>query len=232
MSTAIGGFEHVSNWVFDLDNTLYPAECRLFDQIDQRMGSFIASKLDVDRVQARLVQKDYFARYGTTLRGLMQEHGTDPGEFLSFVHDIDHSPVKPDQLLAQAISNLGGKKYVFTNGTVAHAKSILDRIGIYSLFDGIFDICAAGYAPKPDQAAYNKFISDTGISPAHSAMFEDLARNLKVPHELGMKTVYVHDEHNIDAAFINNLDGLSCEMPHIHHTTDDLCDFLSRVAGQ
>ncbi|MGI9462779.1 MAG: pyrimidine 5'-nucleotidase [Aestuariivirgaceae bacterium] len=232
MSQLASSFEHVETWVFDLDNTLYQARHRLFDQIDERMGSFIASRFSVDRAEARRIQKDYFYRYGTTLRGLMSEHGVKPNEFLDFVHNIDHSVLPADEVLAAALDKLEGRKLIFTNGTVAHAESVLRATGIAGRFDDIFDIEASDYEPKPAAEPYRKFIAETGFDPNSAAMFEDIARNLEVPHELGMVTVLVADTDNEDGALINHLNGDAEGAPYVHHVTDNLGAFLHQLLVQ
>lgn len=229
MNMSAPGFHHVDTWIFDLDNTLYPASCRLFDQIDVRMGEFISDLFNVDRVEARRIQKDFFYKYGTTLRGLMNEHEIEPASFLDYVHDIDHSPVPANAALAANLESLPGRKLVFTNGTVSHAASVMQRIGITHLFDGIFDIVHSDFIPKPERGPYEKFILQHDVDPGKAAMFEDIARNLAVPHDLGMTTVLVHDDANEDSAKINNISGDAQGAPHVHHTTDDLAGFLAQI---
>lgn len=222
------GFAHVDTWVFDLDNTLYPASCRLFDQIDVKMGDFVSRLLGVDHAEAKRRQKEMFYKHGTTLRGLMTEHGIAPHDFLGYVHDIDHSPVPPNRELDDALHALPGRKLIFTNGTVAHAEKVLNRIGITHHFGDIFDIVHAGFIPKPEMEPYQKFVSQTGIRPGTSAMFEDIARNLLAPHQLGMTTVLVTSPDNHDAAHLNRATGDE----HIHHVTGDLAGFLSGLATE
>ncbi len=222
------GFGHVDTWVFDLDNTLYPASCRLFDQIDVKMGNFVAQLLKVDYAEAKLYQKQLFYKYGTTLRGLMTEHGVEPDAFLDVVHDIDHAPVPPNPRLDLALHALPGRKLVFTNGTVAHAGKVLDRIGISHHFGDIFDILHSDFIPKPEMEPYRKFIAQTGIRPETSAMFEDIARNLEAPHALGMTTVLVVSPENRDAEHLNKATG-GTGQDHIHHITDDLATFLDGI---
>ncbi len=225
------GFGHVDTWVFDLDNTLYPASCRLFDQIDIRMGEFVSRLLKIEYAEAKLRQKQLFYKYGTTLRGLMVEHGVVPDGFLDYVHDIDHSPVPANPALDQALHALPGRKLIFTNGTVAHAEKILARIGVTHHFGDIFDIIHADFIPKPELAPYQKFVAQTGINPETSAMFEDIARNLEVPHALGMTTVLVVTPENRDAEHLNAATG-GMGQAHVHHVTDDIAAFLGRlVAG-
>jgi putative hydrolase of the HAD superfamily len=223
------GFTHVDSWVFDLDNTLYPASCRLFDQIDVRMGEFVSKLLGVDLPEAKRRQKEMFYTYGTTLRGLMTEHGILPDDFLDYVHDIDHSPVPPSRELDDALHALPGRKLIFTNGTVAHAEKVLKRIGITHHFGDIFDIVHSDFIPKPGAEPYRAFIRQTGIVPERSAMFEDIARNLEVPHALGMTTVLVVSPDNTDAEHLNRASG-GAERQHIHHVTDDLPAFLTDLA--
>jgi putative hydrolase of the HAD superfamily len=224
------GFGHVDTWVFDLDNTLYPASCRLFDQIDQRIGAFVADLLNIDFADAKRIQKGYFYKYGTTLRGLMTLHRVAPDEFLDYVHDIDHTPVACNPSLDRALHALPGRKLVFTNGTVRHAEKVLERLGVTHHFGDIFDIVHSDYIPKPAVGPYRKFIAQTQIRPETSAMFEDIARNLEAPHALGMTTVLVTSPDNKEAAHLNALHGGAGE-PHIHHVTGDLAGFLSNVAA-
>ncbi len=224
-------FGHIETWVFDLDNTLYPASCRLFDQIDERMGAFVARLLDIELPEARRIQKAFFHEHGTTLRGLMNAHEIDPQAFLAFVHDIDHSVVMADPRLAAALAMLPGRKLVFTNGTVYHAERVLDRLGVKHLFADIFDIVHSKYVPKPAPEPYRAFIARTGLAPQRAAMFEDIARNLETPHALGMTTVLVQSLHNHDGNIVNARLGEPAAQPFIHHVTDDLSGFLQRVAA-
>ena len=224
------GFEQVDTWIFDLDNTLYPASCRLFDQIDQRIGEFVSRLLSVDAAEARRIQKGYYLKYGTTLRGLMTIHDIAPADFLDYVHDIDHTPVPCNPALDETLHALPGRKLVFTNGTVMHAEKVLARLGVTHHFGDIFDIVHSDYIPKPEIGPYRKFVAQTGIDPKRSAMFEDIARNLEVPHQLGMTTVLVTSGDNNDAAQVNALHGGE-DRPHVHHVTDDLVGFLRARAA-
>ncbi len=225
----LAAFAGVTTWIFDLDNTLYPPRSNLFAQVDERMGRFIAALLSCDRIEARKVQKDYYKRYGTTLRGLMSEHGVDPHEFLRFVHDIDHSPIEPDPALGSALALLPGRKFVLTNGSRAHAQAVLSRLGIGEHFEDLFDIIAAEFEPKPARRPYETFLSLHGIEPTAAAMFEDLPRNLEVPHELGMRTVLVTGDptettgHRADWEQAKGTEG------HVEHVTSDLAQFLVDV---
>ncbi len=224
------GFAHVDTWIFDLDNTLYPASCRLFDQIDVRMGLFVAQLLNLEYDEAKRRQKELFYHHGTTLRGLMVEHGVNPDGFLDYVHDIDHTPVQPVPGLDEALHALPGRKLIFTNGTVAHAEKVLARLGITHHFGDIFDIVHSDFIPKPQPEPYRKFIAQTGITPRTSAMFEDIARNLEAPHQLGMTTVLVTAPENREAARLNGEDG-GAALPHVHHVTGDLAGFLAQLAA-
>jgi len=224
------GFAHVDTWVFDLDNTLYPASCRLFDQIDVKMGEFVSRLLGTSYAEAKAYQKTLFYKYGTTLRGLMVEHGVNPDGFLDYVHDIDHTPVMANARMDAALHALPGRKLIFTNGTVAHASRVLARLGITHHFGDIFDIVHADFIPKPEMEPYAKFVAQTGITPGTSAMFEDIARNLEAPHALGMTTVLVVSPENHDAAHLNRSTGGEAQ-DHIHHVTDDLTGFLEGLAG-
>lgn len=186
----------IQTWVFDLDNTLYPANCDLFSLISQRMTAFIAENFDLSPEDARARQRSYFLKHGTTLRGLMTEHGTPPGAFLDFVHDIDLSRVQPSPVMARALSLLPGRKYVFTNASKGYSEKVLARLGIEAHIDGIFDIEIAGFAPKPDPATYRKMIEFFSVDPKNALMVEDMARNLPPAAALGMKTAWVpNDAH-------------------------------------
>ncbi len=226
----LNGFDQVSTWIFDLDNTLYPARCNLFAQIDVRMGQFIADFLGVDLVEARRIQKAYYVEYGTTLNGLMQVHGLNPDLFLEFVHDIDHSPVAADPRLAAALAALPGRRVVFTNGSLAHAERVMQRLGVAGHFDVVHDIVASDYAPKPRREAYQRFIARSGIDPARSAFFEDIARNLEVPFEMGMQTVLVRcpDDNHPEKFELRTGTG---DEPYVGHVTTDLAGFLVELSA-
>jgi putative hydrolase of the HAD superfamily len=184
-------FAHVTEWVFDLDNTLYPHHVDLFAQIDRNMTAYVADMLDLGLEEARKLQKQYYHEHGTTLRGLMHHHGIDPAGFLAAAHQIDYSPVPADEDLSAAIKALPGRKFIFTNGTVKHAEAAARALGILDHFEDIFDIVAADYVPKPAGATYDKFASLHRVETRKAAMFEDLPRNLMAPKLLGMKTVLI-----------------------------------------
>ena len=184
----------VETWIFDLDNTLYPARSRLFDQVDRRIAAYIAEWLGVDRTEARRLQKRYFRDYGTTLRGLMVKHGMAPGPFLEYVHDIDLSPLAPSAALGAALARLPGRKLVFTNADVPYAERVMARLGIERHFSAIYDIAAAGWIPKPFPAAYRRLTTLHAVEPARAVLFEDILRNLEPAAALGMATVWVRNE--------------------------------------
>ncbi|MBI2585105.1 MAG: pyrimidine 5'-nucleotidase [Rhodospirillales bacterium] len=178
-------------WVFDLDNTLYPASSNLFQQVDRRMTLFIAEFLSLDSETAYKLQKTYFREHGTTMRGLMNVHGIDPGPFLEFVHDIDLAPVAPDPALDAALTRLKGRKIVFTNGPTDHALRVMDRLAVRRHFEAVFDIVEADYVPKPEPRAYEALVRRYGLNPTTTVMVEDLARNLAPAAAMGMTTVWV-----------------------------------------
>lgn len=224
----LSGFTRTRDWIFDLDNTLYPAESNLFAQVDQRMGGFIAELLGVPFAEARRIQKDFYYRYGTTLSGLMQEHGITPEAFLDYVHDIDLAPISPAPQLAAAITALPGRKFVFTNGSLRHAERVTEKLGIAHVFDDVFDIAAAGYVPKPNAEAYAAFSKRFGIAPDAAAMFEDLPHNLEAPHALGMVTVLVRSSF-ADHPSQAKIDAWDTLPVHVHHYTEDLTGFVETV---
>lgn len=223
-------FSQTRAWIFDLDNTLYPAKCNLFAQIDQRMGEFIAGYLDLPFEEARKIQKSYYVEYGTTLAGLMAEHALKPERFLDYVHDIDVSMLPPSPELGQALERLPGEKYIFTNGSQAHAENVAGQLGVLDKFDGVFDIGDAGFVPKPDRSAYDKFLEAHKVTPHEAAMFEDMPHNLEAPHALGMVTVLVHSEF-YDHPIQRQIKEWDTPPEHVHHMTDDLLGFLGDVLG-
>ena len=195
-------------WIFDLDNSLYPASADLFALIDVRMGAFIQDLLGCDPAEARRIQKLYFHNHGTTLAGLMAENGVDPHDFLSFVHDIDLARISADPAVIDAIARLPGRKFVFTNGDASYAARVLDKLGLAGLFDAIHDIHAMDYLPKPDPRAYAAMCERFGIDPARALFVEDMARNLAPAKALGMTTVWIDNgselgSHQADPAFID-----------------------------
>lgn len=213
----------VDVWVFDLDNTLYPSHCDLFSQVSRRMGEYIADFLDVTPEQARAIQKDYFHRHGTTLRGLMLEHGMDPLPFLDYVHDIDLSPVPVDGRLDEALGLLPGRKLIFTNGTSRHAGRITDHLGVTHHFEAVFDITDAEYVPKPEPDAYRMLIERHAVAPRGAVMIEDIARNLEPAAALGMTTVWVPGKAEWSGSGRDN--------GYIHWVVDDLVDWLHGLAS-
>ena len=223
------GFGHVDTWIFDLDNTLYPHDARVWPQVDDRITAFIAELYGLDGLSARALQKYFYHRYGTTLKGLMEEDGINPYEFLDFAHDIDHSGIELNPLLGAAIERLPGRKLILTNGSRKHAENVSMKLGIYDHFEDVFDIVASEYVPKPDRRAYERFLEKHVVDPAKAAMFEDIARNLVVPHELGMTTTLVIPK-TIDP-FREEFEQEAVEAPHIDHITNDLASFLSEGIG-
>jgi putative hydrolase of the HAD superfamily len=212
----MSGFSHIDTWVFDLDNTLYPASCRLFDQMHVRMSDFIVNEFQVSASEAQRLRGNYFRKYGTTLRGLMLEHGMSPTRFLDYVHEIDYGAVAESEVLREALSQLQGRKLIFTNGTTAHAKRVLDKLGCAEQFEAIYDIVDSDYVPKPDRTPYEKFLTLHDVTPGTAAFFEDLSHNLIVPRDMGMTTVLISEQ---DAT----------EMPaHVDHVTQDLAKFLTQ----
>ena len=221
-------FDHVETWVFDLDNTLYPHHLNLWHQVDERIRSYIADFLKVSHDEAFRVQKDYYKRYGTSMRGLMTVHGMKPDDFLDFVHQIDHSPLTPNAALGSAIENLPGRKLILTNGTRRHADAVLARLALDNHFEDVFDIVAAELDPKPSPQTYDRFLKALDVDAGRAAMFEDLARNLAVPHTLGMTTVLVVPEHTREV-FREGWELEGRDAPHVDHVTDDLAGFLERI---
>jgi putative hydrolase of the HAD superfamily len=221
-------FASIETWVFDLDNTLYPHHLNLWQQVDERIRDYVAQYLRVTKDEAFRLQKDYYRRYGTTMRGLMTEHGLKPDDYLEFVHQIDHSPLVPNPVLGAAIEKLPGRKLIMTNGTRKHAEAVMARLEIRHHFDDVFDIAAADLDPKPMPQVYDRFLARHGVDPKRSAMFEDLARNLEVPHALGMTTVLVVPEGTREV-FREDWEMEGRDAAHVDHVTDDLAGFLEKL---
>ena len=218
------GFDTIETWVFDLDNTLYPASSRLFDQVDRKITEFIMQALDLEWDAAYKKQKKLFREYGTSMRGMMTEHGTSPDEYLDYVHNIDLSPIPASPDLDEALGQLDGRKVIFTNGSTHHATNVTAKLGITHHFDGIFDIVDSQFTPKPDLGVYEKMIANFGLNPKTAVMVEDMARNLVPAAALGMTTVWVRTDS--DWAREGSVGD------HIHHVVDDLTDWLTMVVEQ
>lgn len=221
-------FAHITDWVFDLDNTLYPHHSNLFSQIDVRMTAYVSELLTLPREEARKLQKELYLKYGTTLNGLMELHGIDSDDFLEKVHDIDYSWLVPDPVLGTAIRQLPGRKFIFTNGDRGHAERAARQLGILDYFDAIFDIVAAGLTPKPARQTYEKFTELHAVAGQTTAMFEDLARNLSVPKALGMTTVLIVPR-NFEPTFSEIWERDPAYDDDVDFVTDDLSGFLTAI---
>lgn len=208
-------FVNVRTWVFDLDNTLYPRSVRLFDQIEAHMTAYVMRTIGLDRTAADALRRDYWRRYGTTLAGLMAEHGHDPEPYLADVHAIDLSAVEEAVALRAAIAALPGRKIVYTNGSRGHADNVLAARGLTGLFDARYGVEDAGFTPKPERGAFEAVFTLDGLEPRGAVMVEDDLRNLAAPRAMGMRTLWVREGAE--------------ETPDADAATDDLADFLARV---
>jgi putative hydrolase of the HAD superfamily len=217
-------FGHVETWIFDLDNTLYPSEAKLWPQVDDRITLFLADLFGLDSMSARALQKYYYHTYGTTLKGLMDEHAIEPADFLDFAHQIDLSLLDPDPALGKAIEALPGRKLILTNGSRQHADNVSRKLGIRDHFEEIFDIVAADFVPKPEARTYERFLDLHQIDPAKAAMFEDLEKNLVVPSKMGMVTVLVLPK--TPDPFREAHEQAAVEAGHVDFSTVDLAGFL------
>ena len=221
-------FSQVDTWVFDLDNTLYPRHINLWQQVDARIRDYVARYLKMPADEAYAVQKELYKRYGTTMHGMMSEYGMDAYDYLAYVHDIDHSPLEPDPALGAAIAELPGRKLILTNGTREHADAVLKRLGIDPHFEDVFGIIEAEFEPKPSAVTYDRFFSRHAIEPKRAAMFEDLARNLEVPHRTGMTTVLVVPAGSGETGQ-QDWEKAGRDAAYVDHVTDDLTGFLARL---
>ena len=211
----------IKYWIFDLDNTLYSGQTKVFSEVDKRMSSFISEKLKIDIIEAKKIQKEYFYEYGTTLSGLMQKKNIDPNEFLEFVHDIDISWLPKDKLLREELIKIKEKKYIFSNGSHAHIRNVTNQLGIDDLFDGAFDITDANFLPKPRIEPYKKLIQKFKLDPNKSILIEDIAHNLEQAKNLGMKTCWLEN----DEAFAKK----DANKPYIDYKINNLPSFLQKI---
>ena len=211
----------IKYWIFDLDNTLYSGQTKVFSEVDKKMSSFISEKFNVDLVEAKKIQKEYFYEYGTTLSGLMKKKNVDPNEFLEFVHDIDISWLPEDKILKEELIKIKDKKYIFSNGSHAHIKNVTIQLGIYGLFDGAFDITDADFVPKPHIAPYRKMIKKFKLDPKQSILIEDIAHNLEQAKNLGMKTCWLENNE----AFAKK----DADKPYIDYKINNLPSFLQKI---
>ena len=214
--------DEIETWIFDLDNTLYPLSCNLFSQVEERMAAFISAELDINYDEAHRIRRDFFTRHGTTLRGLMMDHGVEPNRFLDYVHEIDLSGVPANPALVAAINRLPGRKLVFTNATVRHAERVMARIGLTGHIEAIYDIVASDYLPKPHPNAYATMLRGLAVAPETSLFVEDMARNLEPAAALGMTTAWVKSP--LDWARIGS------DQAYIHFIVDDLAAFLTAAS--
>ena len=212
---------NIKYWIFDLDNTLYNGQTKVFSEVDKKMSAFISEKMNVDLVKAKKIQKKYFYEYGTTLSGLMKQDGINPHDFLEFVHDIDISWLPKDLKLKEELIKIKEKKYIFTNGSHAHVKNVTKQLGIDGLFDGAFDIVDANFIPKPKVDPYKKIIEKFGIEPTKSILIEDIAHNLEQAKNLGMKTCWLEN----DETFAKK----DADKPYIDYKIKNLPSFLQEI---
>ncbi|MGL4439974.1 MAG: pyrimidine 5'-nucleotidase [Bosea sp. (in: a-proteobacteria)] len=225
--TAKQDFAHVDTWVFDLDNTLYPHESQVWPQVDARITLYLTELFGLDGMSSRALQKYFYQRYGTTLNGLMQENNVSPDDFLDFVHQIDLTHLDPDPYLGEAIAALPGRKLIYTNGTRKHAENVAGKLGILGKFDGVFGISEGGLTPKPEKVAFERFFAAFGVNPANAAMFEDMEKNLIVPHDVGMRTVLILPK--TPDPFREAWEQVIVKAGHVQHVTTDLTGFLGTL---
>ncbi len=208
-------------WIFDLDNTLYSGNTRVFEQVDKKMTEYISKKLKVDKEEAKKIQKNYFYKYNTTLNGMIKNHKINPNEFLEFVHDINIEFLQKDPDLAKEIKKLNGLKIIFTNGSKKHALNVTKRLGIDQLFDDIFDIVDCNFVPKPLIEPYKKLVEKHKIDPKLCVLVEDIARNLKPAYEMGMKTVWIENNEPWASKFSDD--------SFVNYRTSNLPEFLRKI---
>lgn len=206
---------HVSAWVFDMDDTLYPREQGLMQLVQARINAYVVEAVGLDPVSARVLQRQFLDEHGTTLAGLMANYTIDPAHFLHDVHDVPMDSLEPAPRLVEQLMRLPGRRLVFTNGARDYADRVLDRLGVTGCFDGVFTIEDADLTPKPAPSTFRHFIERYGLDPQRAAFFEDMPRNLEPAKALGMTTVLIGDGHGRPLG------------DHIDHIAPDLLDFLT-----
>ena len=213
----------INTWIFDLDNTLYSADSGIFQQVHDLMGKYVSSYLNIDIDEAKKIQREYYKKHGTTLRGMMDNHGVDPDHFLAAVHKLDYSIVGPNHQLNEELKKLIGRKIIYTNANMQHVISVLDRIELSNFFDEIYDIKSANYVPKPEITPYEQIIKKYDLNPKSTAMFDDIAKNLVPAKNLGFTSIW------IDAGYENFSDDIKSSKNFLDYTTTDLHLFLEKV---
>ena len=215
--------EKINTWIFDLDNTLYSADSGIFQQVHKLMGEFISKNLKMDMVEAKKLQSKYYKQHGTTLRGLMDNHGAEPDYFLDEVHKLDYSIVGPNEILNKELEKIQGRKIIYTNANKKHVVDVLERINLANFFDEIFDIKMANYVPKPEIRPYEQIIDIFNINPSSSAMFDDIAKNLVPAKKVGFTPVWV------DAGYENFSDDIQASKDYLDYSTRNLSSFLKDI---
>ena len=213
----------INTWIFDLDNTLYSADSGIFQQVHTLMGEFISKNLNIDIKESKELQKKYYKQHGTTLRGLMDNHGIDPDHFLFEVHNLDYSIVGPNKELNEELEKLEGRKIIYTNANLQHAENVLEKLDLTHMFKEIFDIKSANYIPKPEILPYQKIITDFDIDSSRAAMFDDIAKNLVPAKKVGFASVW------IDAGYENFSDDIANSKKYLDYETKDISKFLNQV---
>ena len=215
--------DNINTWIFDLDNTLYSADSGIFQQVHKLMGEFVAKNLNMELAEAKKLQAKYYKQHGTTLRGMMDNHGVDPDYFLEEVHKLDYSIVGPNQNLNDELYKLEGRKIIYTNANKQHVLDVLEKINLTNFFDEIYDIKMANYIPKPEISPYEKIIDLFDIEANKSAMFDDIAKNLVPAKKVGFTPVWV------DAGYENFSDDIEASKEYLDFQTRDLSLFLKDV---
>ena len=215
--------KQINTWIFDLDNTLYSADSGIFQQVHELMGKFVSRHLNIDIEDAKIIQKKYYKQHGTTLRGMMDNHGVDPDHFLAEVHKLDYSIVGPNLKLNEELKKLNGRKIIYTNANMQHAINVLERIELSNFFDEIYDIKMANYIPKPEITPYEQMINQFDINVKSAAMFDDIAKNLVPAKNVGFTSVW------IDAGYENFSDDIQASKKYLDHETTNITEFLEDV---
>ena len=211
---------HIETWIFDLDLTLYLPEANIMEQVRDRIALFVEDHFRIGPDEAHAIRHRYWQKYGTTLGGLMVEHGIDPQKYLDFVHDVDLGKLEPCPHLRAHLLALPGRRLIFTNADLPYAERVLKARGLLDVFEDIFDIHRMEHLPKPDPASYQALCGQLDIEPTTALFVEDSAHNLRPAKELGMTTIWVKYEGEADSSGHDD---------YIDHQITDVTEWLSSV---
>ena len=180
-------------WIFDLDNTLHDARPHIFPSMHVQINDYIKRKFSVDEEGANEIRAGFWAKYGTTLSGLMRHYGTDPREFLNATHQFPElgDMLVHENALRHALMRLGGRKLVFSNAPRHYVEQVLGAMGVRRYFDAVYSIESTRYRPKPSSAGFHVLMRAHKLDPHRCVFVDDMLENLRAAKRLGIATVWV-----------------------------------------